>query len=370
MNLNDKQKERFFGRVLELAQKGWGSTHPNPMVGALVVERGEIVSEGYHRACGQPHAEVEALASLGRRATPDAAMFISLEPCSTHGKTPPCTGAILKSGITKVFVATTDPNPKHAGAGLDLLRNAEVEVELANESIQARAERLNFIFNHNMVAGSPLVALKLAQSANGMVAERSGHPSSVTGEEARQDVMRWRRHFPAICAGAGTVLADDPSLTSRLPGETWCPMRILVDSSLSTLGSQVVPRKVYVDEFSDRSVVLTTSKGMGNIQRVARAKDLGVRLVEVEESDGGGVDPSSLRSVLSELSLNALYCEGGPTFARSLLGSGQVDYLFDYRSPRRFEGEDALPGPGLEEYPLRKPIEEEFGDDKLIHGFL
>lgn len=370
MNLNDKQKERFFGRVLELAQKGWGSTHPNPMVGALVVERGEIVSEGYHRACGQPHAEVEALASLGRRATPDAAMFISLEPCSTHGKTPPCTGAILKSGITKVFVATTDPNPKHAGAGLDLLRNAEVEVELANESIQARAERLNFIFNHNMVAGSPLVALKLAQSANGMVAERSGHPSSVTGEEARQDVMRWRRHFPAICAGAGTVLADDPSLTSRLPGETWCPMRILVDSSLSTLGSQVVPRKVYVDEFSDRSIVLTTSKGMGNIQRVARAKDLGVRLVEVEESDGGGVDPSSLRSVLSELSLNALYCEGGPTFARSLLGSGQVDYLFDYRSPRRFEGEDALPGPGLEEYPLRKPIEEEFGDDKLIHGFL
>lgn len=368
--MNDKQKERFFGRVLELAQKGWGSTHPNPMVGALVVERGEIVSEGYHRACGQPHAEVEALASLGRRATPDAAMFISLEPCSTHGKTPPCTGAILKSGITKVFVATTDPNPKHAGAGLDLLRNAEVEVEVANESIQARAERLNFIFNHNMVAGSPLVALKLAQSANGMVAERSGHPSSVTGEEARQDVMRWRRHFPAICAGAGTVLADDPSLTSRLPGETWCPMRILVDSSLSTLGSQVVPRKVYVDEFSDRSIVLTTSKGMGNIQRVARAKDLGVRLVEVEESDGGGVDPSSLRSVLSELSLNALYCEGGPTFARSLLGSGQVDYLFDYRSPRRFEGEDALPGPGLEEYPLRKPIEEEFGDDKLIHGFL
>ena len=370
MNLNDKQKERFFGRVLELAQKGWGSTHPNPMVGALVVERGEIVSEGYHHACGQPHAEVEALASLGRKATPDAAMFISLEPCSTHGKTPPCTGAILESGIKKVFVATTDPNPKHAGRGLALLTNAGVAVELATEPIQARAERLNFIFNHNMRTGDPLIALKLAQSANGMVAERSGYPSSVTGEEARQDVMRWRRHFPAICAGAGTVLADDPSLTSRLPSETWCPMRIIVDSSLSTLGDQVVPRKVYVDEFSDRSIVLTTSKGMGNIHRVARAKDLGVRLVEVEESDGGGVDPSSLRSVLSELSLNALYCEGGPTFARSLLGSGQVDYLFHYRSPKHFEGEDALPGPGLDAYPVRDPIEEEFGDDKLIHGFL
>ena len=135
MNLNDKQKERFFGQVLELARKGWGSTHPNPMVGALVVERGEIVAEGYHHACGEPHAEVEALASLGRKPDPEAAMFISLEPCSTHGKTPPCTAAILESGIKKVFVATTDPNPKHAGAGLDLLKNAEVDVELAPDSL-------------------------------------------------------------------------------------------------------------------------------------------------------------------------------------------------------------------------------------------
>ena len=276
----------------------------------------------------------------------------------------------MKSGITKVFVATTDPNPKHAGAGLDLLRNAEVEVELAPDSVRKEAERMNFIFNHNMVVGSPLVALKLAQSANGMVAERSGHPSSVTGEEARQDVMRWRRHFPAICAGAGTVLADDPSLTSRLPGETWCPVRILVDSSLSTFGSQVVPRKVYTDEFSARSVVLTTSKGMGNAERTARAKDLGVRLVEVEESDGGGVDPSSMLSLLSELSLNALYCEGGPTLARSLLESDQVDYLFHYRSPKLFEGEEALSGPGLDECRVREAIEEEFGEDSLTHGFL
>jgi diaminohydroxyphosphoribosylaminopyrimidine deaminase / 5-amino-6-(5-phosphoribosylamino)uracil reductase len=370
VNLNADQKEKLFARVLKLAQEGWGHTHPNPMVGAFVVERGEVVAEGYHHACGEPHAEIEALTSLGRKPDPSASMFISLEPCSTHGKTPPCTGAILESGINKVFVAATDPNPKHAGRGLGLLRNAGVVVELADEPIQVRAERLNFIFNHNMRTGDPLIALKLAESANGMVAERSGQPSSVTGKEARADVMQWRRLFPSICVGSGTVLSDDPSLTSRLPDNTWCPVRILVDSSLSTLAEGVSLRKVYVDEFSDRTVVLTTAKGTENAERVTRAKEIGVRLIEVEESKSGGVAPSCLRAVLADLSLNSVYCEGGPTFARSLLGSGQVDYLFHYRSPKLFEGEDTLPGPGLDEYPIREPIEEEFDEDSLVHGFL
>ena len=370
MNLDADQKEKFFGRVLKLAQEGWGRTHPNPMVGSLIVERGEIVAEGYHQACGGSHAEIEAFATLGREPGPDAVMFVSLEPCSTHGKTPPCTEAILRSGIKKVFVATTDPNPKHAGKGLDLLRNAGVEVELANEPIQGRVERLNIIFNHNMRTADPLIALKLAESANGMVAEKPGHPSLVTGEKARQDVMRWRRLFPAICVGSGTVLADDPSLTARLPDETWCPVRILVDSSLSTLRDEVVPRKVYVDEFSDRTVILTTAKGMGDKERVARAKEFGTCLIEVEEAKGGGIDPAGLRVVLSELCLNALYCEGGPTLARSLLEAGQVDYLFRYRSPKLFEGPDALSGPGLAEYPVREPMEEKLGEDTLTHGFL
>jgi diaminohydroxyphosphoribosylaminopyrimidine deaminase/5-amino-6-(5-phosphoribosylamino)uracil reductase len=367
--LDADHKEKFFGRVLELAQGGWGRTHPNPMVGALVVEGGEIVAEGYHQACGGPHAEIETLAALGRASGPDAVMFVSLEPCSTHGKTPPCTEAILHSGIKKVFVACADPNPKHAGRGIELLRHAGVEVELAPDSIREQAERLNFIFNHNMRTGGPLIALKLAESANGMVAEQAGRSSRVTEDEARADVMRWRRLFPAICVGSGTVLADDPSLTSRLPDETWCPVRILVDSSLSTLRNEVAPRKVYVDEFSGRTVVLTTVQGMANKERVDRAKEFAIRLIEIGETQEGGIDPAGLRAVLAELGLNALYCEGGPTFARALLESGQVDYLFRYRSPKLFEDVDALPGPGLDGYPVREPIEEEFGEDRLIHGF-
>ena len=370
MSLEGRQKEKLFVRVLELARKGWGRTHPNPMVGALIVEGGEIVAEGYHHACGEPHAEIEAFSSLGRRPDPSASMFISLEPCSTQGKTPPCTEAIQNSGIKQVFVACSDPNPVHAGRGLDLLRNAGLKVELADEPIRIQAERLNFIFNHNIKTGRPLIALKFAESANGMVAERMGRPSSVTGKEARADMMHWRRLFPAICVGSGTVLADDPSLTSRLPENTWCPVRLLVDSSLSTLAEGVSPRKVYVDQFSERSIVLTTARGMQDSGRVKKAKEHGVRLIEVEESASGGVEPYCLHKVLSELSLHAVYCEGGPTFARSLLGSGQADYLFHYRSPKLFEGEDALPGPGLDNYPVREPIEEELGEDSLVHGFL
>jgi diaminohydroxyphosphoribosylaminopyrimidine deaminase / 5-amino-6-(5-phosphoribosylamino)uracil reductase len=356
--------------VLELARKGWGRTHPNPMVGALIVERGEIVAEGYHQACGEPHAEIEAFSSLGRKPDPSASMFISLEPCSTQGKTPPCTEAIQNSGIKKVFVACSDPNPAHAGRGLDLLRDAGLKVELADEPIRIQAERLNFIFNHRMKTDRPLIALKLAESANGMVAERAGYPSCVTGEKARGDVMRWRRLFPSICVGSGTALADNPSLTSRLPDETWCPIRMVVDSNLSTFGDKVGPLKLYRDEFFDRTVVLTTAVGMEDSSRVVRAKERGIRLLEVEESSSGGIDPTSLRTILQELGLDALYCEGGPSFARALLESAQIDYLFRYCSPQFFDEAQAVSGPGLDRYPVREPIEQSFGEDRLLHGFL
>ncbi len=182
--------------------------------------------------------------------------------------------------------------------------------------------------------------------------------------------MRWRRLFPAICVGSGTVLSDDPTLTARLPDETWCPVRILVDSSLSTLRGDITSRKVYVDEFSARTVILTTAKGTGHAERVARAKELGIRLIETGEGQGGGIDPAGLRAVLFEFGFNALYCEGGPTLARSLLESSEIDYLFHYRSSKLFEGTDALPGPGLDGYPVREPIEEMLGEDRLVHGFL
>mgnify|MGYP002002294538 FL=1 len=363
-------QDALFLRTIELAEKGWGRTHPNPMVGALIVENGEVVGEGYHAVAGHAHAEVEAFRSLGRPPQAGAELYVSLEPCSTDGRTPPCTRAILDSGITRVRVATPDPNPSHAGRGLDLLREAGVDVILAEGEIRERAERLNFIFNHNMEKESPLVALKVAESADGFVTREAGRPSEVTGPEARADLMRWRRLFPAICVGAGTALADDPSLTARLPQETWCPVRLVLDSQLSTLASDVAERRLYADEFSDRTVLLVTEAGLARSGRVSRAESLGLRLLPVEAEASGRIRPQALRSALTELGLNAVYCEGGGSVAQSLLGEGVVDYLFRYQSPKLFSGPDALPGPDLDTLNLREPITAKLGEDRLTHGFL
>jgi len=363
-------QDALFLRTIELAEKGWGRTHPNPMVGALIVENGEVVGEGYHAVAGHAHAEVEAFRSLGRPPQAGAELYVSLEPCSTDGRTPPCTRAILDSGITRVRVATPDPNPSHAGRGLDLLREAGVDVILAEGEIRERAERLNFIFNHNMEKESPLVALKVAESADGFVTREAGRPSEVTGPEARADMMRWRRLFPAICVGAGTALADDPSLTARLPQETWCPVRLVLDSQLSTLASDVAERRLYADEFSDRTVLLVTEAGLARSGRVSRAESLGLRLLPVEAEASGRIRPQALRSALTELGLNAVYCEGGGSVAQSLLGEGVVDYLFRYQSPKLFSGSDTLPGPDLDTLNLREPITAKLGEDRLTHGFL
>jgi len=182
--VNESEKKAFFEQTLVLAGKGWGNTHPNPMVGALIVEDDQIVAEGYHQQAGSPHAEVEAIRALGRLPQDGASMFVSLEPCSTTGRTPPCVEGILNAGIRRVYVGAMDPNPAHAGRGIDILRDAGVQVEMADEEFQSRASHLNFIFNHNITTGNALVALKLAESANGMLAEVKGQPSRITEDEA------------------------------------------------------------------------------------------------------------------------------------------------------------------------------------------
>ena len=345
-------------------------THPNPMVGAIIVEAGEIVAEGYHQKAGNPHAEVEAFKNLDRKPLPGASMLISLEPCSTTGRTPPCVEAIIGSGIKTVFVGALDPNPAHAGRGLEILREAGVQVEMAKEALQQEASRLNFIFNHNITTGNPLVALKLAESANGMLAEVKGQPSRITEDEARADMMGWRRLFPAICVGSGTVLADNPTLTARLPEETFCPVRLVLDASLSTLEKSVLPRNLYSDEYVSQTTVLTTALGMKNEVAVKKADKLGVTLIEVGHDDTGRIELAELSGVLKELNLNAVYCEGGASMAQSLLGGDLVDYLFRYQSPKLFSGPKALPAPDLDALTIREPITAKLGEDRLTHGFL
>ena len=368
--MKEPNKKTFFERTLVLARKGWGYTHPNPMVGALIVEDEKIVAEGHHQKAGSPHAEVEAIKSLGRTPKKNASIFVSLEPCSTTGRTPPCVQAIIKSGIKQVFVGTTDPNPLHAGRGIEMLRESGIQVEMATSEFQSEATRLNFIFNHNITTGHPLISLKLAESSNGMLTEVRGQPSRVTEEQARLNMMTWRRLFPAIALGSGTVLADNPSLTSRLPQKTFCPVRIVFDAKLSTFGDTVSPRDLYTDEFSSKTKVITTSTGLNNKDLVSRANDLGIHLIQAKKDGDGRIDLSDLREFLKEHDLNALYCEGGAKIAESLLNHNLVDYLFRYQSTKLFEGPNALAGPDLDHFEIKDLITQKLGEDILTHGFL
>ena len=195
-------------RALELARQAWGRTHPNPMVGAVITEGGRIVAEGFHARAGEPHAEVMALRALGRKPAADAILHVTLEPCCTHGRTPPCVDAILAAGIRTVVIGARDPNPVHAGHGLDLLRAkgvAVVEGVLGEECAE-----LNLIFNHWIARGSPLLALKVAATLDGKLTLPAGQGRAITGPEAAHYVHRLRRLFPAIAVSADTALADNP----------------------------------------------------------------------------------------------------------------------------------------------------------------
>jgi diaminohydroxyphosphoribosylaminopyrimidine deaminase/5-amino-6-(5-phosphoribosylamino)uracil reductase len=245
-----------------------------------------------------------------------------------------------------------------------------MDVQLADPATQARATRLNFIFNHNMQTGRPLIALKLAESANGKLTNEAGSPSRVTEAEAREDMMHWRRLFPAICVGSGTVLSDNPSLTARLPDKTWCPVRLVVDSTLSTMDATVPARALYTDEYAGETRIITTGHGLAQKDRVARARELGVSLVQAEACPRGRVPTLCFPEVLTQLGLNSVYCEGGAQMAESLYEEGLADYLFRYRSPREFLGPHTLASPLPKKLRLRDPLEVELGPDHLTHGFL
>src|SRR3954468_2645940 len=218
----------FMRRALALAERGWGRTAPNPMVGAVVVRDGRVVGEGWHAEFGGPHAEVEALRAAGDRAK-GATMYVTLEPCNHQGKTPPCTEALLAAGVRRVVVACEDPNPEARG-GAHRLREAGVDVALGVEEDAAR--ELNAPFFHALASDRPFVRLKLALSLDGALADHTRQPGWLTGEAARHEVHRLRADADAIAVGIGTVLADDPELTVRhVPAPRVAPTRVVFDTS-------------------------------------------------------------------------------------------------------------------------------------------
>ncbi len=355
-------------RALEAARRGWGDTHPNPMVGALIVENGRVMADGYHARAGEPHAEIMALKNLGRTPARGAILYVTLEPCSTTGRTPPCTEAIIRAGIKQVVVGATDPNPKHAGRGFKQLRKAGIEV--AAGVLAEECADLNFIFNHWITRETPLLAGKIATTLDGRVATRSGQSKWITGPAARRDAMRWRHLFPAIAVGAGTVLADDPKLTSRIGQGTWCPRRLVFDRTLRTV-TRKLPQ-VYADGFRTKTVVVTGAAP--DQAKRARLEKQGVAIWTLPGKIGAAWF-LSLRRKLVVAGLNAVLFEGGPTLLSTFFAAGEMDYLFAYRAPKIFADAEAIPAlTGLCCQRLADAIalvgvhHATLGDDQLLRG--
>ena len=358
-------------RAIELARRAWGDTHPNPLVGAVIVEKGEIVAEGWHAAAGGDHAEVAAIRALGRKPEKGAVLYVSLEPCSTRGRTGACTDAIIQAGFTRVVVGTQDPNPDHCGRGMEILREAGIDV--VDSVLSDACADLNLIFNHRMKTGSPLIAAKIAMTLDGKFSASSGQSQWVTGEAARADVMRWRRYFPAIAVSAATALQDDPSLTSRIEGATRCPRRFVFDRALKTITAGRT-LKLFSDRYVDRTVLLCGESVDAKLQ--SRAKSLGVSVWTLPECEGHLDWQFFRRRCLAE-AIDGIWVEAGPGLATACIEKQLADYLFVYQAPKLLSDASAK-GIGsrresqsmAEVWTLSELQQESLGEDRLIRGFL
>jgi diaminohydroxyphosphoribosylaminopyrimidine deaminase/5-amino-6-(5-phosphoribosylamino)uracil reductase len=343
-------------RALRLAARGLYSTEPNPRVGCVLVRDGEVVGEGWHRHAGGAHAERLALEAAAERAR-GATAYVTLEPCCHHGKTPPCTDALIAAGVVRVVAAMQDPNPLVAGNGLDLLRAKGVSVEVGLLESSARA--LNPGFCKRMATGLPYVRCKLAASLDGRTAMASGESRWVTSEAARRDVQLLRAGSSAILTGIGTVLADDPSLNvrlaaSELPGlaadePVRQPVRVVVDSRLR------MPPAARLLRLGGTTLVACVSQ---DPERAVRIEAAGGR-VRVFAGSAGRVELESLFRYLGREDLNEILLEAGPTLAGAALQAGLVDELILYLAPHLMgdQGKGLFHLPGLARMADRIPLQ-------------
>jgi diaminohydroxyphosphoribosylaminopyrimidine deaminase/5-amino-6-(5-phosphoribosylamino)uracil reductase len=343
-------------RALRLARRGLYTADPNPRVGCVLVRNGNPVGEGFHRRAGEPHAERNALAAAGERAR-GATAYVTLEPCSHQGRTPPCADALVEAGVTRVVAAMQDPNPLVAGRGLDRLRERGIQVETG--ILEGEAHSLNPGFAKRMSEGLPWVRCKLAMSVDGRTAMASGESQWITGPDARRDVQRLRARSSAILTGVETVLADDPSLNVRLSAQqlgtsgadAWVrqPVRVILDSRLRTppgsrlLGLPGTTVILCADERRDHAAALESA---------------GARVVVMPEEQGRVGLLAALR-YLAEQEINEVLIEAGPTLAGSAVQSGLVDELIIYMAPHLMgDGARGLFSlPGLRHMADRVPLE-------------
>jgi diaminohydroxyphosphoribosylaminopyrimidine deaminase/5-amino-6-(5-phosphoribosylamino)uracil reductase len=339
--------ERWMRRALDLAERGRFGASPNPMVGAVILDaKKQLAGEGYHERCGGPHAEVNALAEAGDRAR-GGTLYVNLEPCSHHGRTPPCAEAIVAAGISRVVVATRESNPIASG-GIEQLRAEGIEV---TEGVSSESGR---ILNRRWLRWArtrrPWVSVKAAVSLDGRIATRTGKSKWITGDTARSRGLELREEHDAILVGVGTVLADDPRLTRRLglnPGDVW--RRVILDSKLRTpTDAEIVQTKPEMT-----LIAHTAEASAGDRDRLAEA---GVELVELTTDRSGRVSVMALLDHLGERDITALLVEGGASVHGSFFDAGLADELFFFVAPMIIGGEapSAVGGLGVAELEMAR----------------
>ena len=333
----------FMRRAIELAKKGGGYVHPNPLVGCVVVKDGEIIAEGYHEKYGEFHAERNALLCC-KSETKGASLYVTLEPCCHYGKTPPCTEIIIEKGIKKVFVGILDPNPLVAGKGVKILQDAGIEVEVGLCEDEIR--ELNKVFLKYITTKRPYVIMKTAMTLDGKIAAFTGDSRWVTNEESRKLVHVLRSEMAGVIVGIGTVLADDPMLNVRLDGEHHQPIRIVVDSNLRiSIDSQLVKTaKEY------RTIVATTVISSDRRESRNLLQSFGVELLECQ-SYNGHVDINDLMIKLGAMGIDSILLGGGGTLNAAFLEAGCVDEVWAFIAPKIIGGEGAktpVSGKGIE----------------------
>lgn len=354
-------------RALTLAAQGRGWTSPNPMVGAVVVQGGEIVGEGFHARVGAPHAEVEALRQAGERAR-GATLYVTLEPCGHQGRTPPCTDAVIQAGIGRVVAATLDPNPLVAGQGVARLHQAGIPTEVG--CLQSEAEKLNEAYLTTMRRGRPFGILKAAISLDGKIATRTGESRWISGPLARERVHRLRSEVDTIMVGIGTVLQDDPLLTVRLPGVTVKePLRVVVDRHART------PLTARILHEGDRPPLIAVGDE-APADRVSQLERAGVEIAVVPE-EAGHLSLGQLARDLASRGILSVLFEGGSGLYASAVGSGVVDRVLLMVAPILIGGREApslLGGEGItklaEAWRIEQVQVDRLGPDLLIEGYL
>jgi len=359
----------YMHRALTLARRGLGRTHPNPAVGAVIVREGHIVGEGFHPKAGEPHAEIFALRQAGEAAR-GATMYVTLEPCVHHGRTPPCVDAIIEAGIAEVHIATLDPNPVVHGKGVEKLRAAGIRVYVGEGEQEARALTEGFAYwiHHRR----PWVVAKYAMTLDGKIATRTGHARWITGPEARRWVHELRDTIDAILVGRGTVEADDPQLTTRLPDREHVhhPLRIVLDSR----GRAPLTARVFSPELPGRTVLATTSAIP--TERRRRLEAQGVSVWVLPADDQGRVDLSALLERLGQEGITTLLVEGGATVLGSFWDQGLIHKVHALIAPRIFGGPGPSPiaGRGVaraDQAPKLTRVQlAQLGEDVLLTGYV